>query len=96
MKRLITVAFWCIQVDASTRPTMTTVVLMLEEYLQVPDPPLGTTYAAFAYSSGSSMNSVGLHSRAAPEDHIPPPHALSSSSDAKSCAVEMDCMLSPR
>ncbi|KAH7299830.1 hypothetical protein KP509_24G031800 [Ceratopteris richardii] len=96
MKRLINVAFWCIQVDASTRPTMTTVVLMLEEYLQVPDPPLGTTYAAFTCSSSSSKHSVWLHSRATPEDHIPPPYALSNSSDAKSCAVEMDSMLSPR
>ncbi|KAH7424528.1 hypothetical protein KP509_11G012800 [Ceratopteris richardii] len=44
MEQLINVAFWCIQGDATMRPSMTTVVLMLEEYLQVPDPPLDTTY----------------------------------------------------
>lgn len=44
MSRLLNVAFWCIQQNAGARPSMTTVLLMLEEHLQVPDPPLDRTY----------------------------------------------------
>jgi serine/threonine protein kinase len=44
MKRLIHVAFWCIQENASSRPAMSTILLMLEQHLEVPDPPLELTY----------------------------------------------------
>ena len=42
--RLIHVAFWCIQEDPVYRPLMSTVLLMLEEHVQVPDPPLHLRY----------------------------------------------------
>ena len=44
MKKLIHVAFWCIQENASSRPAMSTILLMLEQHLEVPDPPLDLTY----------------------------------------------------
>ena len=42
--RLIHVAFWCIQEDPIHRPSMTTILLMLEDHVQVPDPPLHLHY----------------------------------------------------
>ena len=47
MKKLIHVAFWCIQENASSRPAMSTILLMLEQHLQVPDPPLELTFNGF-------------------------------------------------
>ena len=44
MKKLIHIAFWCIQENASSRPAMSTILLMLEQHLEVPDPPLELTY----------------------------------------------------
>ncbi|KAH7299931.1 hypothetical protein KP509_24G036300 [Ceratopteris richardii] len=103
MERLINVAFWCIQGDASTRPSMMTVVLMLEEHLEVPDPPLATAYVPFSCSSMSSTDANALHrnrgSGAAAEGLI----ALASSSatssstvETGSYAVEMNSVVSAR
>ena len=44
VERLIKVAMWCIQEDPISRPSMSTVVLMLEGYVQVPEPPLQLPY----------------------------------------------------
>lgn len=53
MERLIKVALWCIQEDPNARPAMSTVLLMLEEHLEVPHPPLDLPYAFKAHSSAA-------------------------------------------
>ena len=47
MKKLMHIAFWCIQENPSSRPSMSTILLMLEQHLQVPDPPLELTFNGF-------------------------------------------------
>ncbi|CAN4089696.1 unnamed protein product [Withania somnifera] len=39
LEKFLMVAIWCIQEDPSLRPTMKKVVLMLEEIVEVPNPP---------------------------------------------------------
>ncbi|KAH7424531.1 hypothetical protein KP509_11G012900 [Ceratopteris richardii] len=60
MERLINIAFWCIQGDSTVRPSMTTIVLMLEEYLQVPNPPLDTTYVLHARPIPATASATGV------------------------------------
>ena len=42
--RLIHVAFWCIQENPISRPSMSTIVLMLEGHVEVLEPPLEVRY----------------------------------------------------
>ena len=53
--RLIHIALWCIQEDPISRPSMSTVLLMLEEHVRVPEPPLHLHYiprqVVYPYSS---------------------------------------------
>lgn len=44
IQRLLDVAFWCIQDDASSRPGMSALLHMLEGHAAVPRPPLEMTY----------------------------------------------------
>ncbi|MCO5579685.1 hypothetical protein L7F22_033543 [Adiantum nelumboides] len=90
MERLINVAFWCIQEDATSRPSMTTVVLMLEEHLQVPDPPLEMAYVPrraqptrAPFNTSSSSYSTGTVAR-------------SSSNTSAHAPLEVTSLLSPR
>ncbi|KAI5080854.1 hypothetical protein GOP47_0004037 [Adiantum capillus-veneris] len=90
MERLINVAFWCIQEDATSRPSMTTVVLMLEGHLQVPDPPLEMAYmprqAAGRRMPAFTTPNSGSHTSTA---------ALSGST-GRGATAEIGSVLSPR
>ena len=70
MKKLMHIAFWCIQENASSRPAMSTILLMLEQHLEVPEPPLELTYVLRSQSrpdlsNTNSTSSSGISSNTA-------------------------------
>ncbi|GLJ46711.1 hypothetical protein SUGI_0984750 [Cryptomeria japonica] len=54
MERAVKVALWCIQEDPEARPSMTTVVQVLQGDITLPDPPIPS---AFTESGGQTSSS---------------------------------------
>ncbi|XVF39105.1 hypothetical protein PTKIN_Ptkin01aG0008700 [Pterospermum kingtungense] len=46
LERMVNVGLWCIQDEASSRPSMKMVILMLEGTVNIPDPPLPSYFAS--------------------------------------------------
>ena len=60
---LVRVALWCIQEEISSRPSMATVVEMLERKMEIPNPPFSPFFAARMHAHlVEAMNTVVNHS----------------------------------
>ncbi|GMJ03568.1 hypothetical protein HRI_004026000 [Hibiscus trionum] len=49
LERMVKVGLWCIQDQALSRPSMKEVILMLEGRVNIPDPPLLSSFVRSPY-----------------------------------------------
>ena len=96
MKKLIHVAFWCIQENPSSRPAMSTILLMLEQHLEVPEPPLELTYVLRRQSRPDPSNTNSTSSSAISRSSTPISTSSSNITVAHSRLVDSMSLLEPR
>ena len=96
MKKLIHVAFWCIQENPSSRPAMSTILLMLEQHLEVPEPPLELTYVVGRQSRPHPSNTNSTSSSAISRSSTPTSTSSSNITVAHSRLVDSMSLLEPR